>query len=70
MPERAEEVIVASTEDRPEGKPASDTMKDAGKGIDAPRLTPQGRADPNAAGEDETSPDGGAKTGQPSKAEG
>jgi hypothetical protein len=45
-------------------------MKDVGKGIDAPRLTPQGRADPDAAGEDETSPQGGAKSGQPSKAEG
>ena len=50
--------------------PAKDTMKDAGKGIDGPRLTPQGRADPDAAGEDETSPQGGAKQGQTDKAEG
>jgi hypothetical protein len=53
-----------------DGKSAPDTMKDAGKGIDGPRLTPQGRSDPDAAGEDETSPQGGAKQGQTSKAEG
>ncbi|MBM6594101.1 hypothetical protein [Microvirga pudoricolor] len=38
--------------------------------ISAPRLTPQGRTDPDGDGEDSTSPQGGAKTGQPSKAEG
>ncbi|GEP02519.1 hypothetical protein [Methylobacterium oxalidis] len=38
--------------------------------IAAPRLTPQGRTDPDAAGEDSTAPEGGAKTGQPDKAEG
>jgi hypothetical protein len=58
-----------NTSDNKPGQ-GEDTMKDVGKGIDAPRLTPQGRADPDAAGEDETSPQGGAKTGQPSKAEG
>jgi hypothetical protein len=50
--------------------PGGDTLRDAGKGIDAPRLTPQGRTDPDEEGDDETSPQGGAKTGQPSKAEG
>jgi hypothetical protein len=58
-----------NTSDKTPG-PGEGTTKDVGKGIDAPRLTPQGRADPDAAGEDETSPQGGAKTGQPSKAEG
>ena len=38
--------------------------------IVAPRLTPQGRTDPDASGEDETDPNGGAKTGQPDPAEG
>ena len=38
--------------------------------IDRPRLTPQGRTAPEAAGEDHTDPDGGAKQGQPDKAEG
>jgi hypothetical protein len=38
--------------------------------ISAPRLTPQGRTDPDAEGEDSTDPQGGAKKGQPSKAEG
>jgi hypothetical protein len=50
--------------------PAKDMMKDAGKGIDGPRLTPQGRTDPDVAGEDETSPQGGVKQGQTDKAEG
>ena len=36
--------------------------------IDGPRLTPQGRDAPD--GEDATDPSGGAKSGQPSKAEG
>lgn len=53
---------------RPGGQ--EDTLRDAGKGIDAPRLTPQGRTDPDEQGEDETAPEGGVKTGQPSKAEG
>ena len=38
--------------------------------IAAPRLTPQGRTDPDAAGEDATDPNGGAKTGQSNQAEG
>jgi len=38
--------------------------------IAAPRLTPQGRTDPDEAGEDSTDPNGGAKTGQSDKAEG
>jgi hypothetical protein len=39
--------------------------------ISAPRLTPQGRTDPDAKGEDSTDPMGeGAKKGQGSKAEG
>jgi hypothetical protein len=39
--------------------------------IDRPRLTPQGRTDPDAAGEDATDPGGsGAKQGQGDKAEG
>ena len=39
--------------------------------IDRPRLTPQGRTDPDAAGEDATDPSGsGAKQGQGDKAEG
>ncbi|HEX8663765.1 MAG TPA: hypothetical protein VF744_07015 [Beijerinckiaceae bacterium] len=39
--------------------------------IDRPRLTPQGRTDPDAAGEDATDPAGsGAKQGQGDKAEG
>ena len=39
--------------------------------IDAPRLTPQGRASPEAAGTDSTAPSGtGAAQGQPDKAEG
>ncbi|MCJ2042426.1 hypothetical protein MKK55_26260 [Methylobacterium sp. J-059] len=38
--------------------------------IAAPRLTPQGRDAPDGAGEDETDPNGGAKTGQTDKSEG
>ena len=53
-----------------QGTGIQDTMRDAGKGIDGPRLTPQGRTDPDAEGEDETSPQGGVKQGQTSKAEG
>ncbi|WP_445502009.1 hypothetical protein [Microvirga sp. G4-2] len=47
----------------------SDQAKEAD--ISAPRLTPQGRDNPNAAGEDSTNPMGeGAKKGQSDKAEG
>ena len=49
---------------------SQDTLRDAGKGIDAPRLTPQGRTSPDEEGEDETAPQGGVKKGQPGKAEG
>ncbi|WP_165820088.1 hypothetical protein [Microvirga sp. KLBC 81] len=39
--------------------------------ISAPRLTPQGRENPNASGEDSTNPmDEGAKKGQGDKSEG
>jgi hypothetical protein len=39
--------------------------------ISAPRLTPQGRDNPKASGEDATNPTGeGAKKGQGDKAEG
>jgi hypothetical protein len=39
--------------------------------ISAPRLTPQGRTDPDKSGEDSTNPLGeGAKTGQATQAEG
>ncbi|HYF54202.1 MAG TPA: hypothetical protein VEA41_08080 [Salinarimonas sp.] len=49
-------------------KPASQATEDD---IAAPRLTPQGRTDPDGGGEDSTDPMGpGAKTGQPDKAEG
>lgn len=48
-------------------KPEKATEKD----IAAPRLTPQGRDDPDAAGRDETGPMGAdAKRGQRDKAEG
>ncbi|WP_200901952.1 hypothetical protein [Microvirga vignae] len=41
------------------------------KDISAPRLTPQGRENPSASGEDSTNPMGeGAKKGQGDKAEG
>jgi hypothetical protein len=38
--------------------------------IDKPRLTPQGRTDPNGKGQDSTKPGGGVKQGQSDKAEG
>ncbi|NNM71265.1 hypothetical protein [Enterovirga aerilata] len=59
--------MASNTTDNRQGQ---GTLRDAGKGIDAPRLTPQGRTDPDAAGEDDTSPKGGSEQGQPSKAEG
>jgi len=50
-------------------KKTSDTATE--EDISAPRLTPQGRENPKAAGEDSTDPMGeGAKKGQGSKAEG
>ena len=53
---------------QPENK-KSDRATD--KDIDAPRLTPQGRENPDVSGEDSTNPMGeGAKKGQSSKAEG
>jgi len=53
---------------QPEGKkPGQATEED----ISAPRLTPQGRENPDVSGEDSTNPMGeGAKKGQGSKAEG
>jgi hypothetical protein len=46
-----------------------DNLKDLS--IDRPRLTPQGRTDPEAGGEDSTNPMGeGAKQTQGDKAEG
>ena len=48
-------------------KPGQATDED----IDAPRLTPQGRENPEASGEDSTNSMGdGAKKGQSDKAEG
>jgi len=38
--------------------------------ISAPRLTPQGRVDPDDKGEDSTDPRGGVKKGQSDPAEG
>ena len=38
--------------------------------IDRPRLTPQGRTDPDGKGQDSTKPPGGVKQGQKDKAEG
>jgi hypothetical protein len=53
----------SGSEERPDSK--SEDLS-----IDRPRLTPQGRADPEG-GEDSTNPTGeGAKQGQPDKAEG
>ena len=53
---------------REAGKAKSD-LKDIS--VDGPRLTPQGRSDPDAGGEDATDPMGeGAKKGQGDKAEG
>jgi hypothetical protein len=50
-----------------EKKPNQATEAD----ISAPRLTPQGRDNPKASGEDSTNPMGeGAKKGQSDKAEG
>ena len=52
---------------QPDKKPGQATDED----IDAPRLTPQGRENPEASGEDSTNPMGdGAKKGQGDKAEG
>ncbi|MDR7040266.1 hypothetical protein J2X36_005048 [Methylobacterium sp. BE186] len=56
----------ANAEKKP-GQPSSQADE---SDIAAPRLTPQGRTDPDASGEDETDPAGGAKTAQPDKAEG
>lgn len=49
------------------GKPSIEVNEED---IAAPRLTPQGRTDPDEAGEDETDPMGGVKKGQSDKAEG
>ncbi len=52
---------------KPDNKSNQATEED----ISAPRLTPQGRENPEASGEDSTNPMGeGAKKGQSSKAEG
>jgi hypothetical protein len=52
-----------------QGESLDENLKDLS--IDGPRLTPQGRADPDAEGEDSTNPMGeGAKKGQSDKAEG
>jgi hypothetical protein len=59
--------MAESTYDAGKGKPKSQATE---ADIAAPRLTPQGRENPDAAGEDATDPSGGAKQGQPSKAEG
>ncbi|MBX9930816.1 MAG: hypothetical protein K2Y56_04650 [Methylobacterium sp.] len=54
----------------PDGKAGEPTSQADEADIAAPRLTPQGRTDPDAAGEDATDPNGGAKTGQSDQAEG
>jgi hypothetical protein len=65
--------MVAGGKDREEREGAE---KRPGSGlkdisVEGPRLTPRGRADPDASGEDATDPMGaGAKTGQSDKAEG
>lgn len=59
--------LAESTYDAGKGKLKSQATEDD---IAARRLTPQGRESPDAAGEDVTDPNGGAKQGQPSKAEG
>jgi hypothetical protein len=52
---------------QPDKKPNQANEED----INAPRLTPQGRENPDASGEDSTNPMGeGAKKGQGDKAEG
>ena len=52
-----------------QGESLDENLKDLS--IDGPRLTPQGRADPDAEGEDSTNPMGeGAKQSPGSKAEG
>ena len=65
--------MAAGGEDREEPKGAAERpgsgLKDIS--VEGPRLTPQGRADPDASGKDATDPMGpGAKTGQGDKAEG
>jgi hypothetical protein len=56
-----------STMANPDNKSNQATEED----ISAPRLTPQGRENPDASGEDSTNPMGeGAKKGQSDKAEG
>jgi hypothetical protein len=65
--------MTAGGKDREEPKGVAERpgsgLKDVS--VEAPRLTPQGRADPDASGEDATDPMGaGAKTGQSDKAEG
>jgi hypothetical protein len=57
--------------DEPRGPPQRSGSDFRDVSVDGPRLTPQGRADPDASGEDATDPMGaGAKTGQSDKAEG
>ena len=52
-------------------KPDNKSDQATDKDISAPRLTPQGRENPDASGEDSTNPMGeGAKKGQSDKAEG
>lgn len=54
-----------------EKKPsAASPQKGHPEEIDRPRLTPQGRTDRSGQGRDGTAPKGGAKGGQPDKAEG
>ena len=53
----------------PGAESLDDNLKDIS--VDGPRLTPQGRTDPDGEGEDSTNPMGeGAKQGQGDKAEG
>ena len=55
------------SDDKPTDRPKSQADE---SDISTPRLTPQGRTDPDASGEDATDPNGGVKKGQPDPAEG
>ena len=60
-------VRMVAGEKEKEGEPSIEFNEDD---IAAPRLTPQGRTDPDEEGEDETDSMGGVKKGQSDKAEG
>ena len=59
---------MAKNKDKVENRPAQNLDE---LSIDRPRLTPQGRTDPHASGQDATYPGGkGEKQGLPDKPEG